>query len=173
MNKFISTLKNYIQYVSDENDKKILNEAVQLYNTEPLITDVEYDVLNEIFNSLRVDDTIEIIQDPSNLDFCIALKKQEVPIIQNKHDIMTILNELKRISTNNRAEQLVINFLCSCEHVEQTEVFLVQNIVKYLGNSWNLKPFENIKYYDENIKISRLVPTYSKKLIKKYSTVID
>ena len=61
---------------------------------------------------------------------------------------------------------LVINFLEACEHVEEDEVFLIQEIIRYLGNSWELQPFEEMKYNGENVKFSRLLPTYYKKLVK-------
>lgn len=167
MNNFLNTLEKYTETVSDINDKKLLQEAIQIYDTTPLISEDEFDILNEIFLSLRADKTLSIIQDPTNLDFCISIINQPTPLIKNKHDIIVILNELKRLhNLNNRAETLVVNFLEACEHVEEDEVFLIQDIVRYLGNSWVLQAFEEMKYNGEQIKYSRLVPTYSKRLIK-------
>ena len=167
MNNFLDTLEKYTDTVSELNDKKLLAEAIQIYDTTPLISDVEFNVLNEIFLSLRVDKTLSIIQDPTNLNFCISILEQKNPAIENKHDVIVILNELKRIhNLDNRAETLVINFLEACEHVEEDEVFLIQEIIRYLGNSWELQPFEEMKYNGENVKFSRLLPTYYKKLVK-------
>ena len=125
--------------------------------------------MNEIFKSLKDDYTINIIQDPTNLDFCLAIMKQPLPIIKNSHELTLLLNELKgSISDKNTTEleNAVLNFLEASEHIEENEILLIQNIIRYLNNDWILKPFENQKYLGENIKISRLVPTYSKKLIK-------
>ena len=167
MNNFLETLEMYTETVSDSNDKKLLSEAIQIYDTTPLITEDEFNILNEIFLSLRADKTLSIIQDPTNLNFCISIVNQNNPSIKNKHDIVVILNELKRIHNyNNRAETLVINFLEACEHVEEDEIFLIQEIIRYLGNSWILNPFEEMKYNGELVKYSRLLPTYSKRLVK-------
>lgn len=167
-NTFLSTLEKYTNVVSNENDRKFLSEAIQLYDTEPLISEDEFKILNEMFLSLRVDKTLQIIQDPTNLNFCISIVNEDVPEFQNKHDILIILNELKRLQTfGNRAEALVVSFLESCEHVEEDELFLIQEIIRYLGSSWKLMPFEEMKYNGEVVKYSRLVPTYSKQLVRR------
>ena len=169
MDNFQNIINKYINLSKNLNDKRIMKEALNIIESESVILDDELEILNEIFKSLKDDYTINIIQDPTNLDFCLAIMKQPLPIIKNSHELTLLLNELKgNISDKNTTEleNAVLNFLEASEHIEENEILLIQNIIRYLNNDWILKPFENQKYLGENIKISRLVPTYSKKLIK-------
>lgn len=169
MDNFQNIINKYINLSKNLNDKRIMKEALNIIESESVILDDELEILNEIFKSLKDDYTINIIQDPTNLDFCLAIMKQPLPIIKNSHELTLLLNELKgSISDENTTEleNAVLNFLEASEHIEENEILLIQNIIRYLNNDWILKPFENQKYLGENIKISRLVPTYSKKLIK-------
>ena len=169
MDNFQNIINKYINLSKNLNDKRIMKEALNIIESESIILDDELEILNEIFKSLKDDYTINIIQDPTNLDFCLAIMKQPLPIIKNSHELTLLLNELKgSISDKNTTEleNAVLNFLEASEHIEENEILLIQNIIRYLNNDWILKPFENQKYLGENIKISRLVPTYSKKLIK-------
>ena len=169
MDNFQNIINKYINLSKNLNDKRIMKEALNIIESESVILDDELEILNEIFKSLKDDYTINIIQDPTNLDFCLAIMKQPLPIIKNSHELTLLLNELKgSISDKNTTEleNAVLNFLEASEHREENEILLIQNIIRYLNNDWILKPFENQKYLGENIKISRLVPTYSKKLIK-------
>ncbi len=169
MDNFQNIINKYINLSKNLNDKRIMKEALNIIESESVILDDELEILNEIFKSLKDDYTINIIQDPTNLDFCLAIMKQPLPIIKNSHELTLLLNELKgSISDKNTTEleNAVLNFLEASEHIEENEILLIQNIIRYLNNDWILKPFENQKYLGENIKISRLVPTYSKKLIK-------
>ena len=86
--------------------------------------------------------------------------------MKNSHELTCLLNELKNNEKISKLEKVTLNFLDASEHIEENEILLIQNIIRYLNNNWILKPFEDQKYQGENIKISRLVPTYSKKLIK-------
>ena len=169
MDNFQNIINKYINLSKNLNDKRIMKEALNIIESESVILDDELEILNEIFKSLKDDYTINIIQDPTNLDFCLAIMKQPLPIIKNSHELTLLLNELKgSISDKNTTEleNAVLNFLEASEHIEENEILLIQNIIRYLNNDCILKPFENQKYLGENIKISRLVPTYSKKLIK-------
>lgn len=171
MDNFHNIINKYINLSKNLNDKRIMKEAINIIESETVILDDEIEILNEIFKSLKENYTINIIQDPTNLDFCLAIMKQQLPIIKNSHELTNLLNEIKssiNISNKNttKLETIVLNFLEASEHIEENEILLIQNIIRYLNNDWILKPFENQKYLGENIKISRLVPTYSKKLIK-------
>ncbi len=171
MDNFHNIINKYINLSKNLNDKRIMKEAINIIESETVILDDEIEILNEIFKSLKENYTINIIQDPTNLDFCLAIMKQQLPIIKNSHELTNLLNEIKssiNISNKNttKLETVVLNFLEASEHIEENEILLIQNIIRYLNNDWILKPFENQKYLGENIKISRLVPTYSKKLIK-------
>lgn len=169
MDNFKIIINKYINNATNLNDKRIMQEALNIINSETSILENELDILNEVFIFLKDDYTISIIQDPTNLDFCLAIMKQQLPIIKNKHEVNHLISELKRSTINQKITKLgstILNFLDASEHIEENEILLIQNIVRYLNNDWILKPFENKKYLGENIKISRLVPTYSKKLIK-------
>ena len=171
MDNFHNIINKYINLSKNLNDKRIMKEAINIIESETVILDDEIEILNEIFKSLKENYTINIIQDPTNLDFCLAIMKQQLPIIKNSHELTNLLNEIKssiNISNKNttKLETVVLNFLEASEHIEENEILLIQNIIRYLNNDWILKPFENQKYQGENIKISRLVPTYSKKLVK-------
>ena len=159
-------INKYINNATNLNDKRIMKEALNIIESESVILDDELEILNEIFISIKKDYTINIIQDPTNLDFCLAIIKQSLPIMKNSHELTCLLNELKNNEKISKLEKVTLNFLDASEHIEENEILLIQNIIRYLNNNWILKPFEDQKYQGENIKISRLVPTYSKKLIK-------
>lgn len=168
MNNFSQIIKDYMEHITNFNDKRIMQEAITLVNSETDITDEEINILSEIFMSLKEDYTLEIIQDPTNLDFCIAIVKQETPIIENKHELNVLVNELKRFSLKypiSKIENAALLFLDASEHIEEEEFLLIQNIIRYLNNDWCLSPIEHQKY----LRVSRLISTYCKKLIKKES----
>ena len=166
MDNFKIIINKYINNATNLNDKRIMKEALNIIESESVILDDELEILNEIFISIKKDYTINIIQDPTNLDFCLAIIKQSLPIMKNSHELTCLLNELKNNEKISKLEKVTLNFLDASEHIEENEILLIKNIIRYLNNNWILKPFEDQKYQGENIKISRLVPTYSKKLIK-------
>ncbi len=166
MDNFKIIINKYINNATNLNDKRIMKEALNIIESESVILDDELEILNEIFISIKKDYTINIIQDPTNLDFCLAIIKQSLPIMKNSHELTCLLNEFKNNEKISKLEKVTLNFLDASEHIEENEILLIQNIIRYLNNNWILKPFEDQKYQGENIKISRLVPTYSKKLIK-------
>ena len=166
MDNFKTIINKYINNATNLNDKRIMKEALNIIESESVILDDELEILNEIFISIKKDYTINIIQDPTNLDFCLAIIKQSLPIMKNSHELTCLLNELKNNEKISKLEKVTLNFLDASEHIEENEILLIQNIIRYLNNNWILKPFEDQKYQGENIKISRLVPTYSKKLTK-------
>ncbi len=166
MDNFKTIINKYINNATNLNDKRIMKEALNIIESESVILDDELEILNEIFISIKKDYTINIIQDPTNLDFCLAIIKQSLPIMKNSHELTCLLNEFKNNEKISKLEKVTLNFLDASEHIEENEILLIQNIIRYLNNNWILKPFEDQKYQGENIKISRLVPTYSKKLIK-------
>lgn len=166
MDNFKTIINKYINNATNLNDKRIMKEALNIIESESVILDDELEILNEIFISIKKDYTINIIQDPTNLDFCLAIIKQSLPIMKNSYELTCLLNELKNNEKISKLEKVTLNFLDASEHIEENEILLIQNIIRYLNNNWILKPFEDQKYQGENIKISRLVPTYSKKLIK-------
>ena len=169
MTKFSLIINKYIDKTIDLNSKRIMQEALNLIEDEQIISEIELQVLNEIFISLREDFTIIIMQDEVTLDFLITLQKQQKPIIKNEHNINTLINDLKRLNIKqefSNIENMTLNFLDACEHIEETEIFLIQNIIRYLENNWILKPIETKKYNGEQIRYSKLIPTYCKTLIK-------
>lgn len=167
MNNFISTINNYISHLSNPNDIRILEEAINLLELSPILTKNEIEVLNEMFTSLREDYTLSIMQDRSNLNYMIVIKKQEQPIIENKHDLNVLLTELKKINNNSIIEKVVINFIDACEHIEENEILRIKQILNYLNNEWTLKPLTEKQYKNETIRCSYLTPCYRKQLIKK------
>ena len=159
MDNFKTIINKYINNATNLNDKRIMKEALNIIESESVI-------LESFFMDIKKDYTINIIQDPTNLDFCLAIIKQSLPIMKNSHELTCLLNEFKNNEKISKLEKVTLNFLDASEHIEENEILLIQNIIRYLNNNWILKPFEDQKYQGENIKISRLVPTYSKKLIK-------
>ena len=95
MENFKSIINKYVKMTSNQNDKRIIQEALNLINSESTILENEFDILNEIFIYLKKDYTINIIQDPTNLDFCLAIIKQQNPFIKNKHELNSLVCELK------------------------------------------------------------------------------
>ena len=170
MSSFENIINEYIKYVTVRNDKRIMQEALNLLESEEVILDNELDVLNELFHYLKMDYTIKIIKDKKTLEFCIAVIKQEHPIIENKHDVNILIHELN-YNCNNRKktkmEETILNFLNASEHIEENEVLYIQNIIQYLNNNWILKPMEEIEYQNQNIMCSKIIPSYNKYLIKK------
>lgn len=166
---FEEIINNYLSYVTVTNDKRIMKEAINLIESEPIILDHEFDILNEIFSYLKMDYTLKIIQDPETLEFCIAIIKQNTPIIENKHDVNILLHELKYNCKNreiSNMEKTIINFFDASEHIEENEVLLIQSIIQYLNSNWMLKPIETIDYNNEKVKCTKIVPTYNKHLKK-------
>lgn len=168
MNNFIATINNYISHLSNPNDIRILKQAINLLELSPILTRNELEILNEIFTSLREDYTLSIMQDRNNLNYMVVIKKQTKPIIENKHDLNVLLTELKKINSNDSTiENIIINFIDACEHIEENEILIIKQILRYLNNEWSLKPLIKKQYEDETIRYSYLTPCYRKELIKK------
>ena len=85
MDNFKIIINKYINNATNLNDKRIMKEALNIIESESVILDDELEILNEIFISIKKDYTINIIQDPTNLDFCLAIIKQSLPIMKNSH----------------------------------------------------------------------------------------
>ncbi len=163
---FHEIISQYINDVTNQNDKKILQQAINLIESEPIILDEELDILTEFFSALKKDYTIKVITDEKTLDFCIAMVKQDEPIVQNKYQLKILVEQLKKFKSNqnvSKIENAALKFLEASEHIEENETMLIQNIINYLNNNWTLKPIET---NDEQIKYSRLIPVYSKHLRK-------
>ena len=163
---FHEIISQYINDVTNQNDKKILQQAINLIESEPIILDEELDILTEFFSALKKDYTIKVITDEKTLDFCIAMVKQDEPIVQNKYQLKILVEKLKKFKSNqnvSKIENAALKFLEASEHIEENETMLIQNIINYLNNNWTLKPIET---NDEQIKYSRLIPVYSKHLRK-------
>lgn len=169
MHEFSKIIDSYLGHITDLNDRNIIQEALIIIDSEENINDDELNVLNEIFMSLKEDYTLKIIQDSEDLNFCIAIIKQDIPIIKNRHNLNILLNELKRFSLNNtisKIENTVLTFFEACEHIEENEFYLIKNIIKNLNNDWTLSPIKSETSQDEIIKISKLIPTYNKQIIR-------
>ena len=87
MDNFKTIINKYINNATNLNDKRIMKEALNIIESESVILDDELEILNEIFISIKKDYTINIIQDPTNLDFCLAIIKQSLPIMKNSHEL--------------------------------------------------------------------------------------
>ena len=170
MHEFRKIISGYLEHVTDSNDRDIIQEALIMIDSEENINYDELNVLNEIFLSLKEDYTLKIIQDSEDLSFCVAIIKQDIPIIKNRHKLNTLSNELKAFSLNNttsKIENTVLTFFEACEHIEENEFYLIKNIIKNLNNDWSLSPIKNEISQNEMIKISKLIPTYNKQIIIK------
>lgn len=169
MHDFSKIITDYLEHVTDLNDKNIIQESLIMINSVENINDDELTVLNEIFMSLKEDYTLKIMQDSEDLNFYIAIIKQDIPIIKNRHKLNILLNELKRFSLNNsisKVENTVLTFFEACEHIEENEFYLIQNIIRYLNNDWSLSPIKNETVQNEIIKVSKLIHTYNKQIIR-------
>ncbi len=150
MPNYIETIKKHIALSKNQNDKRIMNIALNLLLDSPIFSKEEIDILNDIFTYLKLDYTLNIIQDYETLNFGIELSLQDAPIIENKHDVMNLYHEL---STNNSKhvsiEDCVLTFLDACEHIEENEILVINKIIDFMEKNWTLSPIvekENKKY---------------------------
>lgn len=167
MPDFYYIINNYINNISNLNEKKIIEEAINLIESKPVILDEELKVLNEFFLALKKGYTLNILNDPNTLDFCVAIVKKKEQIRKNNYSIEILFNELQKESLKRNISQIestVLSLLLASEYLEENEILLIQNIIYYLNNNWTLRPMET---NEQNIKYSRLIPVYSKQMIKK------
>ncbi len=172
MSNFKDIINKYNDKIIRSNDKRILIEAINLLDDEPILTDTELNVLKEIFMALKEDYTLDITQDREQLEFMVEIQKQDVPIIENKHDLNELCNELIQ-STNcqsiTQLESVVITFLCACEHIEENEICIIKEIIKLIEKNWTLSPIIQKEKNGKIYRYTKFVPTYSKQLVKKNS----
>ena len=168
MPNFLDIINDYVKNVVNKNDRRIILCAINLLEAENLISTDEINVLNEIFLALKEDYTLSITQDRETLDFMIAIEKQDTPIIENKHDINILCNELKRLTNNNvtNIQNSIINFFCGCEHIEENEVLVIEKIIDSIINNWVLKPIEQKEENGKIIRYTKFIPIYNKRLVK-------
>lgn len=169
MHNFLEVVNDYVKNVVNKNDRRIMLCALNILEAEEIISNDEINILNEIFMALKEDYTLAITQDRETLDFMIAIKKQEAPIIENKHDVNVLCNELKRLASTmdtTVTEKSIINFFCACEHIEENEVLVIEKIIDSIVNNWALNPIEQKEENGELIRYTKFIPTYTKGLVK-------
>lgn len=169
MHNFQNIINDYIKNVINKNDRRIMICALNILEAEEIISDTEINILNEIFMLLKEDYTLAIKQDQNTLDFIIVIEQQPVPIIENKHDLNVLCNELKRIAEHkniSNAEKSIITFLNACEHIEENEVLVIDKIINSIINNWTLTPIEQKEQNKKIIRYTKFIPTYNKCLIK-------
>lgn len=169
MPNFKSIIKDYIKIVSNENDKRIMLTALNILNAQSIISDEEVKVLEEIFMSLKEDYTLEIKQDRDTFDFMIVITEQNIPVIENKHDINVLYHELLKssnVSNRSNIENVILTFFDACEHIEEDEVLVINKIIYYLTNNWTLSTIREKKLENNSVRCSNIIPSYQKKLIR-------
>lgn len=169
MPSFKSIIKEYIKNVYNENDRRIMVVALNMLEASNILSDTEINTLKEIFMALKEDYTLEIKQDQETLDFMIVITEQNIPIIENKHDLNVLYHELLNNSdpTNRtKLDNTILTFLDACEHIEEDEVLVISKILQYLTNNWSLLPIEEKTIKNKPLKCSRIIPSYQKKLSK-------
>lgn len=150
MPNFIETIKKHILQSNNQNDKRIMNIALNLLIDSPILSDEEINVLNDIFTCLKFDYTLSIVQDPETLQFGVEISMQETPIIENKHDVMKLYKELAtNIDKKISIEDCVLTFLDACEHIEENEVLVINKLLDFMEKNWTLSPIteKNNKRY--------------------------
>ena len=170
MSQFEQIIKKHIHKTNKINDRRIMIEAFELLTDEPILTNNEIDILKEIFMFLKEDYTLSITQDKQTLGFILEISKQEIPIIENKHNVNVLCNELYKSSdcvSMSKLEDAILVFLYACEHIEENEILIIHEIISLLEKNWTLAPIEEKIENENKVKYSKLIPTYQKKLIKK------
>lgn len=169
MPNFKSIIKEYVKNVCNENDKRIMVAALNMLEASNILSDTEINTLKEIFMALKEDYTLEIKQDRETLDFMVVITEQNIPIIENKHDLNVLYHELLNNSNpvnRTKLDNTVLTFLDACEHIEEDEILVISKILQYLTNNWSLSPIEEKIIKNKPVKCSRIIPTYHKKLAK-------
>ena len=169
MHNFLDIINDYIKNVSNKGDKRVMLCAINLLEAEEIISEDEINILNEIFMALKEDYTLTTMQDYETLDFIIVIKQQKNHIIENKHDVNVLCNELKRLASTmdtTVTEKSIINFFCACEHIEENEVLVIEKIIDSIVNNWALNPIEQKEENGELIRYTKFIPTYTKGLVK-------
>ena len=170
MSNFKTIIKNYIKNVSNVNDKRIMIEAVNIIDAKNILSDNEINVLKEVFMALKEDYTLAITQDRDTFNFMLAITEQEIPIVENKHELNVLYNLLKKDVENreiSKLEETILTFLDACEHIEEDEVLIINKIIQYLTNNWALSPLNKKEIKGKEIRFSYITPTYNKSLVKK------
>lgn len=161
MSNFINLIKKAVKRSKCMNDKRIMITALNILDLEFVINNEEIVYLNEIFTALKEDYTLFVTSDEDTLEQVIVMKKQEVPIVENKHDVDTLYKELSNFMTNN-LEGVVLNFFRACEHIEEVEVMIINQIIDMLENNWCLRSIERKKEDDNDIRVIKFRPNYNK-----------
>lgn len=164
MNDFINYIKIATKRSRNMNDKRIMITALNILDLEFVITNEEIEFLNEIFSALKEDYTLLVASDKETLEQVVIIQKQAIPIVENKHDVGTLYNNLKNIETSN-IENLVLNFFKACEHIEEDEVMVINQIIDMLENNWSLRCIDRDNINGNFIRTLKFKPTYNK--IKK------
>ena len=170
MPSFKSIIKDYVKNVYNENDKRIMVSALNILNASNVLSDDEIQTLKEVFMALKEDYTLEIKQDRETFDFMLVITEQNIPVIENKHDINVLYHELLNNSNpvnRTKLEDAVLTFFDACEHIEEDEVLVINKIIQYLTNNWSLAPLEEKTIKNKKVRCSHIIPSYQKKLVKK------
>lgn len=168
MPKFKDIIKEYVKNVYNENDKRIMVAALNILNASDIISENELDILKEIFMALKEDYTLTIKQDRETFNFMIVITEQNIPVIENKHDINVLYHELqKNTIEKTKLEDTILTFFDACEHIEEDEVLVINRIIQYITNNWALSPIEEKQSKNGIIRFTHIIPSYHKKLVKK------
>lgn len=173
MPKFKDIIKEYVKNVYNENDKRIMVAALNILNASDIISENELDILKEIFMALKEDYTLTIKQDRETFNFMIVISEQNVPVIENKHDINVLYHELQKNSNpleRTRLEDAILTFFDACEHIEEDEVLVINKAIQYITNNWSLGPIEEKETKNGLVRCTHIIPSYNKRLVKKINT---
>ena len=165
MPNYKSIIKEYIKHITNENDKRIIVCALNLLEGRELITNDEVDLLNETFMALKEDYTLKFKQDRKTLGFMLAIEEQVVPVIENKHELNVLYHKLQENTLGNDLfENLVLNLIDACEHIEEDEVITIMKVIQYMTNNWNFGKLETREENGKTIRCSLITPVRIKEL---------
>ena len=166
MSNFQTLIDNYIRKTINENDKKIMQIGANILSLEPIITGIEIETLNEMFKALKEDYTLVLSQDYDTLEPEILIVKQEIPIIQNKHNINVLYTRLVVQEEISELENTVLLLFNSCEHIEESEIIMIDRIINLIENNWSFKGIKTKLIDDVEVRYSILTFNLEKKLVK-------
>ena len=161
MNDFINIIKKAIKFSKNMNDKRIMITALNILDLKDIITNEEINYLDEIFKALKEDYTLFVTADRDTLEQIVVISKQVVPIIENKHDVITLYTDLSKLNIDS-IEKIILNFFDACSHIEEDEVMIINQIIDMLENNWSLKSIEKQYIDGSEVRVLKFKPKYQK-----------
>lgn len=161
MKDFIYIIKKAIESSKNMNDKRIMITSLNILDLKDIITNEEINYLDEIFKALKEDYTLFVTADRDTLEQIVVISKQVVPIIENKHNVITLYTELSKLNIDS-IEKVILNFFDACAHIEEDEIMIINQIIDMLENNWSLKSIEKQYIDGSEVRALKFKPRYQK-----------